>query len=122
MVFRSSAIVPGQALSVARMQRRGAARNPGRALIPDCATLRPGYRFVLPLAYRRPPQRAPEQAEPQQRGERQRQAENPALARARLAAQHVLDEALAAGHLGKALLIGGDAADLVVGGRRGPVP
>src|SRR5206468_7034617 len=57
-------------------------------------------------------------AEPGKRGKRQRQAENPAFARAGFCPQHVLDEALAAGHLGKALLIGGDAPDLVVGERR----
>src|SRR6266498_6092595 len=65
-----------------------------------------------------PPQRPPQQAQPQQCRERQRQAENPTFARARLGAQHVLDEALAAGHLGKALLIGGDAPDLLVRERR----
>src|SRR5262249_56692485 len=51
----------------------------------------------------------------------QRQAEDPTLAGAGLAAQHVLDEALAAGHLGKALLVGGDAPDLVVRERRAPI-
>src|SRR5260370_33593764 len=94
------------------MQRRKAARNPGGALCD------PGLRYApsgLRAEGSTTPQRAPEQAQPQQRGERQRQAENPALARARFSAQHVLDEALAAGHLGKTLLIGRDAPDLVIG-------
>src|SRR5712692_4427595 len=72
-------------------------------------------------------QRAAQQHEARQRQRRGRQADDPALARPRLGAQHLLDEALAARHLVEALLIGGDAAHLVVGERsagnaRGALP
>src|SRR5260370_38755865 len=93
------------------MQRRKAARNPGGALCD------PGLRYApsgLQAEGSTTPQRAPEQAQPQQRGERQRQAENPALARARFSAQHVLDEALAAGHLGTTPLRGRNTSDLPI--------
>src|SRR5260370_40283441 len=101
------------------MERREAPRNPGPVFRSRIAlrAIR-ATDSVLSLTHQRPPDRPRQPAQAQESYERQRQAEDPALARARLGAQHVLDEALAAGHLGEALLIGGDAADFVVGERR----
>src|SRR5260370_35939766 len=101
------------------MERREAPRNPGPVLRSRIAlrSIR-ATDSVLSLTHQRPPDRPRQPAQAQESYERQRQAEDPALARARLGAQYVLDEALAAGHLGEALLVGGDAADFVVGERR----